>query len=368
MRRRKILHVIPTLDRSGAEKQLMLLATRLPADRYDVTVCALTREGPYAEALRDAGLTVHCLHKRFSWDPLTLWRLFRLVKSIAPDIVHTWLFAGNCYGRVAAWAAGVPHLIASERCVDSWKAGYQLAIDRWLARFTDRVVANTKAVSAFYEKAGIPRSQLVVIPNGIEAESNGTPAPERSEVLDDLGVPSEKVTIGFIGRLWPQKRVRDLIWAVDVLRISGRDTPLFIVGDGPRRGALERFSRNLELQQQVHFLGHRDDAQRLLHGIDILVIPSRFEGMPNVALEAMLIGKPVVATRIAGVDELIVHDQTGLLVEPLRPFELAKAINRLLDEPELRERLGAEGKDRVERLFSVDRMVQAYEQLYEELN
>lgn len=369
MERIRILEIIPTLDQSGAEKQLALLATHLPPERFEVAVCALTRGGYYEHILRAGGIPVDIIGKRFKWDPTALFRLARRIRQYEPLIVHTWLFAGNCYGRLAARWAKAPHVVASERCVDRWKRQYQFALDRRLARWTDSIVVNSQAVRAFYEQVGIAAAKLRVIPNAIAPLPGEVveAAGERETVLAELGIAPNQPTLGFIGRLWPQKRVQDLIWATDVLRISGWQVNLLIIGEGPRRPALERFTRSLELNSLVHFLGHRKDTRRLLSAMDVVALPSTFEGMPNAALEAMQAGKPVVAARIAGMDEVVVDGSTGVLVEPKRPFAIAQAVHELLSDPAKRERMGRAGQSRVKELFSLDRMIGAYAQLFEEL-
>lgn len=367
MPRQRILQIIPTLDQSGAEKQLSLLACHLPKDRFEVAVCAITRGGYYEQVLREHGIPVHVLAKRFKWDPRALLRLYRCIADFKPDIVQTWLFAGNSYGRVAAKLAKVPHIIASERCVDSWKGSYQFAIDRRLVHWTDVVVANSQAVSDFYvRQVGLPAEKMRVIPNAaVVPQNNGTD--DTLPIREELHIGADETVIGFVGRLWPQKRVHDLIWATDVLRIAGWKIHLLVVGEGPRKPALERFARNLELQDHVHFLGHRQNVATLLRQMDVLVLPSKFEGMPNVALEAMHLGTPVVATDIPGMSELIIDGVTGLLVPPCKPFALAKAIDQLLRDPARRSIIAEAARDRVTQHFSVERMVSAYQQLYEAL-
>lgn len=366
--RLRVVQLIPTLDRSGAEKQLTLLATHLPRDRFDVRVVALTRGGPYEKRLRDEGIPVEVVGKRFKLDPATVWRLLATIRRHAPHIVQTWLFAANAYGRPIARWAGVPIVIASERCVDRWKGQHQFAIDRLLARRTDVVVCNANAVAAFYESVGIPRHKLRVIGNAVEPLGDTpNPASVARDLRLQLGLPADASIVGFIGRLWPQKRVQDLIWALDVLRIGGWNTHLLVIGEGPRRDALRRFTHNLELDDRVHFLGHRPDIDRLMELIDVVAIPSKFEGMPNVALEAMQRGKPVVATRIPGMDEVVVDGETGLLVEPKTPFALAQAIHQLLSDADLRRTMGEAGRRRVASVFAVERMVAAYASLYEAL-
>lgn len=377
-RRIKVQHVIPTLDQSGAEKQLAMLAAELPKDRFDVRVCALTRGGYYETKIRDADVPVEVLGKRLKIDPSTYLRLARSMREFAPDIVHTWIFAANCYGRVAARWAKVPHVIASERCVDQWKSNYHFAIDRFLMNWTDAVVANSYAVADFYRAHGIPMDKIRVIPNAIEPPDrsathagqqgrDGNQEAERQAILESLGIDPTASVIAVIGRLWPQKRVQDLLWATDVLRISGSRFVVLVIGDGPRRYALERFSRRLELDRIVHFLGHREDVDHLLrHAIDVVVIPSEFEGMPNVAMEAMRAARPVIATRIPGMDELVVDGVTGTLIEPKQPFLLAKAMAALLMDRESRVRMGEAGRRRVFQQFSPSKMIADYVRLYEE--
>jgi glycosyltransferase involved in cell wall biosynthesis len=162
----RIVHIIPTLDQGGAEKQLALLATRLPRDEFDVHVCILTRTGPLAEPLRQHDIPIHAIDKQWKLDPAAYWRLRRLLRHLRPDLVHTWLFAANSYGRQAAFACGVPRVIAGERCVDRWKVWHELAIDRHLARRTYRIATNSLGVVDFYVGHGITRDKFEVIPMG----------------------------------------------------------------------------------------------------------------------------------------------------------------------------------------------------------
>jgi glycosyltransferase involved in cell wall biosynthesis len=363
--RRRILHIIPTLDQSGAEKQLALTALHLPREKYDVRVIAVTRGGHYEKVLHDAGVDVHVIGKRFKWDPMTLYRLYAMIKEFQPDIVQTWLFAGNAYGRVAAHWAKVPHIIASERCVDEWKSGYHFLIDRFLMRWTDRIVVNAEGIRRFYVRQGLTDQSITTIPNAIEPKPiDNSPT---TKIRESLGVPLEVPLVGFIGRLWPQKRVQDLIWATDILRMSGWNFRVVIVGDGPRRVALKRFADALEIMPIVHFVGHRNDVPEIMRALDMLVLPSKFEGLPNVALEAMMAGKPVVGTRIAGTDEVVVDGETGILVPPQQPLELARAIRSILADPALGKRMGAAGRDRVLSHFSIEGMIAKYERLYDEI-
>ncbi|MCE9547623.1 MAG: glycosyltransferase [Planctomycetia bacterium] len=359
---RRIAQIIATLDRAGAEKQLSLLATGLPRDEFVVHVLALTRGGPYEQTLRDAGIPVTVLHKRGKLDPLAFWQARRWLKRLQPDLVQTWMFTANAYGRAAALAAGLHPLVAAERCADPWKQWLQLAIDRTLARRTDRIVVNSPGVRDFYVAAGIAADKFTIIPNGVPAyhPSGGT----RAELLAELKLPADARLIVLVGRLWPQKRVKDAIWAADLLKVIRGDVHLIIIGDGPQRDDLVRYRDQCEIQDRVHFLGARPDAMRFVERADLLWLTSAYEGLPNSVMEAMAAGVPVVATDIPGVRDLIIDGQHGLLVPVGDRAGLARCANRLLESPELHQRLGAAGRERMTREFSVEAMVKGYAELY----
>ncbi len=360
----RLLLIIPTLDRCGAEKQLTLLATGLPRDRFDVHVCALTRGGPLRVVLEQAGIPVTVIGKSWKVDPLAYRRLRKHIADLRPDIVHTWLFAANAYGRQAALRAGVKYVLAGERCVDPWKRWHELAIDRRLARKTERIIVNSSGVRDFYVEHGIPADRFVVIPNGIQPFS--VPAdPSRQDVLKELGLPVDARLIGAVNRLWPQKRIKDLIWATDLLKCVRDDAHLLIVGDGPQRWRLERYRDQVKIGDRVHFLGQRDDVPRLLPHLDCLWLASSYEGQSNAVMEAMSAGVPVVASDIPGNRDLVVHEKTGYLVHVGDRAAFARWTKVLLDDNDLARRYGEAGRQRMLDEFSVQKMVQRHADLYE---
>lgn len=368
---RRICLVIPTLDRNGAEKQLVTLALGLPRDRFDVHVCTLTRGGPLESRLADAGIPVEHIGKRWKIDPGAFLRLRRYFARVRPDIVHTWLFAANSYGRAAARQAGVPHILGGERCVDPWKRWHELAIDRRLACISDAIVTNSSGVRDFYAKKGVPANKFRVIPNGIDACDEST-APvhgslERDEWLTQLGVPKTSHVIGAVGRLWPQKRYQDLIWAIELLRWPFPDVQLLIVGEGPQRWRLERFARQVKMDDRVHFLGERDDVPQVLARCDCFWLASGYEGQSNALMEAMRAGVPVVVSDIPGNRDLVVSDESGMLVRVGDTAAFARAAKKLFDDPELARRLGDAARRRMLEEFTVERMVQRHIELYESL-
>jgi glycosyltransferase involved in cell wall biosynthesis len=363
----RVLQVIPTLDRSGAEKQMALLARGLPRDRFAVEVAALTRLGPLAGELDAAGVPVTLFSKRFKADLGALIRLGRWMKGRRFDVVHTWIFAANVYGRIAAHLVKVPVVVTSEMAVDRWKRRAHLRLDRWLARWTDRVVGNSDAVVEFYRAAGIPEAKLSRIYSGIgpEPEPAGAPAATRRA----LGIAPDAPVFLFVGRLAEQKRVSDLLDAADLLQHVMPEAATLIAGDGPLRGPLEARARAFTLLEsgRARFLGHREDVPALLAASDVLVLPSAYEGLPNVVLEAMKAGKPVVATAAPGTTEAVVDGATGVLVPVGDAKGLCRAMRDLGRDPTRRAALGEAGRTLVAERFGIGAMIEAYAALYEGL-
>ena len=344
---------------------MVLLAKGLPKERFQVEVAALTRLGPLEHDLRDAGIPVTLIGKRHKVDPFALRTLTRFLKGKQFDIVQTWLFAANSYGRIAARRAKTPAVIATEMAVDLWKGRWESAIDRLLSNSCDRVVGNSKAVVDFYRTRGIPENKLECIYSGIGAVKR------RASILSRSGASSAgraRRRSRFSSAAWrPKKGSTTYCVALDLLRHVRPLLRTLIVGEGPERGRLEELARAFELQEFVRFLGHRDDVPRFLSGADMLVLPSLYEGLPNVALEAMRFSKPVVATDAPGTSEAVEHEKTGLLT-PVRDFkELARAIRQLVDDPDLGRRLGLAGLERVDREFRVETMVDRFATLYESI-
>jgi glycosyltransferase involved in cell wall biosynthesis len=362
----RILEVIPTLFRGGAEKQMTLLAAGLPRDRFDVHVCTLTHQGPLQEEISAAQLPHHHIGKAWKVDPRSFIKLRALIQRLRPDVVHTWLFTANAYGRQAALSAGVKRIIAGERCVDSWKSWHQLAIDRYLARRTSRIVANSSGVVEFYVGQGLPEEKFVVIPNGI-APCEPISSTSREALLQELGLPADARLIGAVGRLWPQKRIKDLIWAADLLKALRDDVHLLIVGEGPQRWRLERYRDQVRIQDRVHFLGERSDVPRLLPHLDCFWLASEYEGQSNALMEAMTAGVPVIASDIAGNRDLVLPGETGYLFPLGDRAELARCTREVLDDAALARRLGEAGRTRMREEFSIEKMIGRYAALYEEV-
>lgn len=358
----KVMLVIPTLDQGGAEKQLCLLADGLHRNEFEVHVVVLTRTGPRETWLHERNIPLHFIDKRGKFDPFAWWRLYRLFRTIRPDLVHTWIFAANAYGRSAALLAKVPVVAASERSVDPWKSGWQFWIDKFLARRAPRITTNSSGVVQFYTDRGIPRDYFYIIPNAAvePPHSNAT----KEEVAKRLGVPAELKWIVSVGRLWHQKGYKDLIWGAEMLRMLREDTCYLIIGDGPERSRLELYRDNIRAGSQVYLLGERTDVPDILKHADVLWNGSLYEGQSNVILEAQAGGIPVIASDIPGNRDLVQDRETGLLFPPADVDRLTRLTNELFRDPGLRDRMTQNAKRRVEQEHGGDTMIQRHIALY----
>ncbi len=361
----RIAYVIPTLDQSGAERQLTLLATSLPREAYSVRVIALQRGGPYLKSLTDVGIDVRVLGKRFRLDPLTWYRLRHEIRSFQPDIVQSFLFAANSYVRLPGVTPATTKIIVSERCVDSWKSGWQLNLDRRQISRTHAMTANSNSVADFYTGVGVPRHLITVIPNGLPMAE---PRYTRQQAREILGLKDEHKVVGFVGRLAPQKRLQDVIWAFQLLHQLVDNARLVLIGSGPERDALSELATRFGCRDRIVFAGHREDASALMAAFDAFVLGSDFEGMSNSLMEAMSLGLPCIASDIAPNRELITDGETGLLFPVGKSPDLAKSAAAVLTDAELAGRLGQAARHRIATQHKVEQMVLSHETMYRRLS
>ena len=360
----RIAFVIPTLDQSGAERQLALLAAGLPATEFRICVFALNRGGHYQQLLENAGIATSLVGKQFRFDFRTALRLRRGLREFQPHIVQSFLFSANTLVRLPGIAPEGSRLIISERCVDAWKSRWQLALDRRLARRADALVGNSCSVADFYQQLGVPAAKLHSIPN-VAPPLSGTLS--RTVARDVLGLPQNVPVIGFVGRLAPQKRLRDLVWAFQLLQQVRGDARLVLIGDGPSRPALESLADTFDSRPRIHFAGHRPDAPHLLKAFDVFVLPSEFEGMSNSLMEAMQTSLPCVVSDIPANLELVRPGENGLTFPPGNCPVLAKTLLRLLSDQPLQERLGTAASASITRDYSPENITAAWISLYRSL-
>jgi glycosyltransferase involved in cell wall biosynthesis len=354
----KVLLVIPSLRYSGAAKQLTQLATGLRRDRFELRVVVLGRSGPWAEALQAAGVPVDILGWTRVIDLWALWRLRRLVHHFRPEVVHAW---GTVALRAVFQAGGRngARLLVSDPIPPGERGAVPGRVDGWLLRQADGVIAAGPVEAERCRQFGVAAERVAVIPPGVATEEVGATGRRCS------GLPDTAHRIVAVGPLEPHKGFRDALWAMGMLRFLSLDIHLLLIGDGSDRARLERFARDTDVAGRVHFLGCQDAVAPLLGESHLAWIPSRADGGRNFALEAMAAGRPVIASCLPGLAEIVVEGETGCLIPPGDRVALARRTRELLMDVEQRRCLGEAGRRRVVEHFPVAGLVQRFASLYE---
>ena len=352
---RRIVFVTNGNPIGGAETQLLRLAAHLHASGDRVLVLSLLPNPHMVERLAAAGIPIATapLGRRLRGVSAVAWATARM-RAWRPDAVIAFVYQSVIVGRVAARLAGVPVVISSIR--NEWIGGRHRDL---LARLTDRladvtVVNSELAGRSLAGRGAIETSRCRVVPNGIELGRYGESTADRDVVREQLGVGGGAFVWLAAGRLVPQKDYKTMLAAFE--RVAGdRDTRLLIAGDGPLRAALEQWAASAGMSDLVRVLGHRDDMPALLQAADALVMSSSWEGLPNVVIEALASARPVVATAVGGVPELLEEGSTGHLVAPGDVAALADAMSRLMETPApQRETMGASARAAVGRFDWTD--------------
>jgi glycosyltransferase involved in cell wall biosynthesis len=364
-----VLLLITELNVGGAERVVEQIATGLLSkNRYRVLVACLYDAGPIADDITAAGVRVVDLGMRGKWDAWVVYRLFRLLRSEEIHVLHAHLFHANLLGVIAGKMAGVPVIVATRQSVDiggRWREW----INHWAMRLPDKVVAVSEEVrQAENLRSRTESSKIITIPNSVPFQVfdnvNQSKVSRLRRNWDfDNGIP----VIGTVGRFVEPKGYPHLLDAMVRIQAHLPDVKVLLVGDGVLRRPMEEKAEALGLSDAVIFTGIRRDVPEILALLDVFVLPSLWEGLPIALLEAMAAGLPVVATRVGGVPEVVVDGVTGLLVPPRDPEALSEAILTLLQDPDLRQKMGQAGQDRVREYFSVERMVKRTENLYASL-
>jgi glycosyltransferase involved in cell wall biosynthesis len=349
----------------GAERQLLYLVEGI-ARLADVTVVSLSGSDVALrpEFDRLAGVQTVLCPKRPGLDPMLIPRLVAILRRERPAIVHTYLRTAGYWGRVAACLAGVPIRISSERNIEIERGGLANLLDRILSSVTDRVVVNAATIQDYLiSTEGLDSARIEVIHNGVPV-SQALLEPDARTVRSELGLGEAEHLVAFIGRLAPQKNPGLFLeMAAAVLR-SGLKCGFLLVGDGPLRVTLTDQAHTLGIQEAVRFTGARNDVPRILSVIDLLVLTSDWEGLPNVILEALAAGVPAVATNVGGVRELLADGVTGYVVSPQDLSALVNRVIGMLNEKGFRAECGRRGQEYVQSHFSISAMIDRTVALY----
>ena len=365
-----VVHVQKFAGISGSEGHLRQLLTTLDRSRITPVLLMLSdgsdpRERAYADALRAAAVRVDRLPLGPHVDPVLFLRLWSWFRRERPDIVHTHLVHADMHAGIAARLARVPVLVSTKHNDDRFRLRWPIRrMERALATRTNYTITISDALRSFHlELSAADPSQVTTIRYGYDPPVTDEANP--AAVRQELGIPPEAPVILAVGRLVDQKGHDVLVRALPLVTAPTPEPWLVIAGEGDRRALLTRLARDLGINHRVRLVGERDDVGRLMRAATVLAHPSRWEGFGLVLLEAMATHLLIVAAAVSAIPEVVEAETNGLLVPPDDAAALAGALDRVLSDPLLRDRLAEHGHRKLTERFSPYRMAKEHEDVYE---
>ena len=391
MKKTRVIHIITRLDKGGSAETTLQVASLLNREKYDIFLVhglslesnmgvmeqeALIRDLSLAEKKGVRVFTISSLVRRLSLrnDLLAFVSIYRLIKRIKPHIVHTHTSKAGVLGRVAAYLAGVPVIIHTPHGhVFHSYYGYIVTkmivfVERILSLMTDKITALTERERDEHLECGIASTnKYIIIHSGVTLQQIMNTNIDIEKGKKKLGIPQNSNVIGAVGRLVPVKGHKYLVSAAKKITKEFDNAVFVFVGDGYLESKLERQAESLGIRDNIIFAGWRSDVIDVLDLFDILVLPSLNEGMGKVLIEGMALGKPIVASSVGGIIDLVKNGDNGILVPPRDSDGLSDAILNLIRNKKLAQELGKNGKAKVYPEYDTTVMIRQIEDLYESL-
>jgi len=360
-----IAHIVYSFGIGGMENGIVNLANHIDSRKFRLRIYSLRNEAESLARIKNQSVPFSYFPKRKGNDLTLPFRLAKAIKSDDVDVVHTHGWGTFLEGLMAARLAGAKAVIHGEHGIFLLDKQRRKTTYKIFSRLVDQfLTVNEHLRQLLVGQFAIPGNKVRAIHNGVDTEHFCHIERLGNRLRDQLALPKETVLIGTVGRFCIEKDYATLLDAFALLVKKTPEVVLLLVGDGPLRCELEAKAESLNLSKKVIFFGASDDIPGLLNSMDVFVLTSTHEGLPNTILEAMSVGLPVVATRVGGIPEAVLDGETGLLVEPGNPVEISAALGKIILSVSLRETLARAGHLRVRSKFSLARMVKGYEDAY----
>lgn len=357
----------------GGTQQMLLESMRYASHaKYHYTACILLQRDRLNEELSHLNIENFCLNMRGYWDVSVWWKLYQFVKTRQFDVIRTYGLKADLIGRIVGKCAGIPVNITSVRSTDPWRKWYHVLLDRLTSRLTDLYLSNSEAGRmAIHDRERIPLAKILTIPNGIDLEKYTPYHAHITEISaryrENFRIPPTTPVLGIVANLGTMKGHATILEAFPLIQQAFPDLKCLFIGRDDLDGTLQRDVHERKLEQSILFTGMRRDIPELLAMLDVFLLPSLWEGFPMALLEAMAMKRPIVASSVGGIPEILESGKTGLLIPSQNPEALARSVLFLLTHPGMAAGMGNAAFQRIQRDFSLQTQVARIEELYEHL-
>lgn len=368
----KVMLIISNLEFGGAQRQLVELANNLSRDDFDVMVCSLSQYIPLGSGLDLPDEKVVIIQKKSKYDISVVFRLSKVLRENKVDVLHAFLFDAEIAARIASAMAGVAVMVGSERNSNYRIKRNQMVAYRLTKNLRDVCIANSRAGAEFNaQELGYPEKHYAVVRNGVD--TNRFQAGNGTQLRESLGISQDQFVIGMFASFKEQKNHGMLFHAVKELTSSDRNFRVVLLGEELHGGAqgtttyvqkIHELVGRLGIRDYCLFVGNQDDVEAYYRICDVTVLPSKFEGTPNVVLESMASGVPVIVTAVSDNNEIVEHGKSGYVVDVGDEAGLARYLQLLMEDRELSANMGSEARRRAVELFSSAQLASSTGEVY----
>ena len=368
----KVLHLRDTNKICGPGKTILETACRIDRNRFDLSIGLFYLQSEtvnsYADAAEARGIKIHKLRSKSQFSPGIISAITRVIEQHEIDILHSHDYKSDILTVLVKRRHNIPIITTAHGWItNSLKSRLYVWAGKQSFRYFDRVIAVSPKIQQEISRFGVSDRQLELVYNAIVAEDYRAENHESGYLRARFDIPKDHRIIGNIGRISPEKGQKDFILAAKSVSEAFRNVSFVLTGDGPDRGPAEELIRSLDLGNKVFLTGHLSNVKPVYKDIDILALTSYTEGFPNVLLEALCMDTPVLATDVGGVSSIITDRETGILVAPGAPEQIADGLKYLLSEPDAAKNLAHNGKQRVLEQFEFSQRVARIEHIYEQV-
>lgn len=360
-----IAYVIDEIDSStaGTEKQLLSLITNIDRNSFRPILCCLRGLGRPVVSVHKYNMDIRSFHNLRSWK--NIGRLSRILSLEGVKIVQTFFRDANIVGTLAGSLARVPVIISSRRNRGYWHNSYEIFLVKFINSFCTSFVTNSEEVRRYTHIAeSVPLERIKVIHNGFDFTALRSVESRVPSIRHALAIPGDSLVGVCVANLRPIKGIDVLLMSVPAILQQVPKFRLLLVGDGIERRKLEDLSESLRIRDFIHFLGKRNDVLSILSECDVGVLASHSESLSNSVLEYMAMSLPVVVTDVGGTREMVGHGRNGFLVSPGDPEALSSSVVKILQDEDVRRKMGARSRVLAEERFSMKRCINEYEKYY----